>query len=81
MPDIPPKIKLPRTRRPQHRPQYGKLHQQLRELVLDRHPICTICRAAWSEHAHHLRPDATSVSDYAAVCPACHWEIHRREDS
>jgi hypothetical protein len=61
------------------RPQYGSDHQRLRELVLDRNPICQHCDKAFSVHAHHLRYPATSTADYRAVCRACHDEIHKEE--
>ncbi len=41
-------------------------------------PVCQRCHQYISQHAHHLRYPAQSLSDYWAVCKKCHREIHKR---
>jgi hypothetical protein len=56
---------------------YDTRHVKLREQLLAEHPICQVCNAAFSHHAHHLRYPAESLADYLALCESCHMKQHQ----
>lgn len=75
----PEKFKLPGQKTPyRYRPQYGRKHREHREYILNEHPICVLCRKAFSHHAHS--PSHHTVeNDSWPICVECHLQIHREE--
>jgi hypothetical protein len=55
--------------------------QKRNKLYLDAHPVCTECRAAPSEHAHHMLdatfPCRTSWLAMRPMCEPCHVRWHK----
>jgi hypothetical protein len=56
---------------------YGQRHRRLRKQLLAINPLCQNCGQAFAVEAHHLRYPAESLSDYLAVCKACHKIVDR----
>ncbi|VTR94077.1 unnamed protein product [Gemmata massiliana] len=84
MPERMPKAK-PLTERKRERPTawnrgYGRMHQDLRRELLATFPVCQHCQTEFSQHAHHLRYPALSLSDYLALCESCHGRLHAKQD-
>lgn len=61
---------------------YDTTHRKLRAVLLKTYPLCQHrgkqC-TGWSAEAHHKVYPARSLSDYEAVCHACHVELEREK--
>lgn len=59
---------------------YDSHHEALRELLLAKHPICQMCRRAWSTDYHHTCGDShcRDPEHALAICKRCHIETHAR---
>jgi len=61
----------------------SKRWHRVRRRILDRDPICRLCRKAFAEHAHHVqkikdRPDlAYDEDNLVGVCGPCHPAAER----
>jgi hypothetical protein len=70
-------IKRITPKRAKERREYLKLNRE----YLKSHPICAVCKTAWSNQVHHIAgcigPRLNDVSQWLAVCQGCHDRIGR----